>query len=66
MQGRLRKTGRQTTKTNKNKKTMPTNISCEALEALLERFMDENPNGDSFELAAFMYDNGFEAGRTAR
>lgn len=37
-------------------------ISSERLEALLEQFMQENPYGDSRELAEFMYNQGWESG----
>lgn len=39
------------------------NISTTELQDLMERFMRENPNGDSFELAEFMYNVGFDAGK---
>ena len=41
---------------------MASHASAERIEALMERFMQEFPNGDSRELAEFMYDQGVEAG----
>jgi len=37
-------------------------INSERLEELIERFMHENPYGDSRELAEFMFNQGWEAG----
>ena len=41
---------------------MPSHITIPELQDLLERFMKENPYGDSLELAEFMYNAGHEAG----
>ncbi len=41
---------------------MPRDITENEVRSLLEEFMKENPNGDSFELARFMYAKGLEKG----
>ena len=41
---------------------MANNDSAERIDALMERFMRENPYGDSRELAEFMYNQGIEKG----
>lgn len=41
---------------------MPSHITNSQVQDLLERFMLENPTGDTFELAEFMFNKGFEAG----
>ena len=33
-------------------------IMSEKIEELMEQFLHENPDGDSMELAAFMYEKG--------
>lgn len=38
-------------------------INNPALQSLMEDFMREYPNGDSLELARYMYNRGFEAAR---
>jgi len=40
---------------------MQDHISSNDLSAVLERFNRENPNADSFELARFMFNLGYEA-----
>lgn len=40
---------------------MKNHIDSATLETLMEKFLHENPNGDSLELAQFMYNQGFEA-----
>lgn len=41
---------------------MPSHITNSQVQDLLERFMRENPTGDTFELAEYMFNKGFEAG----
>ena len=41
---------------------MESHITYGELQDLMEKFMDENPYGDSIELARFMYDAGFNVG----
>lgn len=41
---------------------MQEHITNTQLESLMNRFNREYPNGDSFELAGFMFNTGFEAG----
>ena len=56
--------GTQETFMKEQKSASPTgnHISNGELEELLERFVKENPQGDSRELAEFMFNVGFEAG----
>lgn len=42
---------------------MPSHIDPNSLTDLMERFMHENPYGDSRQLAEYMYNHGFEAGK---
>ncbi|MBR0299466.1 MAG: hypothetical protein IJQ93_04005 [Bacteroidales bacterium] len=42
---------------------MENHIDNDSLQNLMEQFMHENPYGDSRELAQFMYNQGFKAGR---
>ena len=37
----------------------------EKIEELMEQFNNEFPNGDSFDLAKFMFEKGFEKGHNA-
>lgn len=41
---------------------MPNHITNNQVQDLLERFMRENPTGDTFELVEYMFNKGFEAG----
>lgn len=41
---------------------MDKHITDEDLQLLMESFINENPYADSFELARFMYDTGWENG----
>lgn len=43
---------------------MNEHITNEDLQALMEQFLHENPYGDSFDLAHFMYNHGYEAGES--
>ena len=47
---------------SKNIKTMEEHITNDKLQTLMEQFMSENPYADSFELAKFMYNKGWENG----
>lgn len=42
---------------------MENHIDNDSIQNLMEEFMHENPYGDSRELAQFMYNQGFKAGR---
>lgn len=44
---------------------MENHIESNKLDSLMEQFMHENPYGDSRELAAFMYNHGYEAGMSS-
>lgn len=41
---------------------MECHITHNDLQDLLEQFLHQNPNGDTTDLAEFMYNKGFEAG----
>jgi len=41
---------------------MKEHITDDDLSAVMERFNQENPNADSFELARYMFNLGYEAG----
>lgn len=43
---------------------MNAHITNEDLQLLMEKFISENPYADSFELAWFMYNTGYEAGES--
>ena len=43
---------------------MTNHITNEELQTLMEQFLHENPYGDSFDLARFMYNAGHESGMT--
>jgi len=41
---------------------MQAHITTQEIQILMERFLKESPNGDSLEMAEFMFNAGFEAG----
>lgn len=41
------------------------NITNTKLQDLMEQFLSENPSGDSFELARFMYNHGWNDAEAA-
>lgn len=43
---------------------MENHIDNTELQDLMEKFLHENPYGDSFDLARFMYNAGHEKGMT--
>ena len=43
---------------------MNEHITNNDLQDLMEKFLAENPYADSFELARFMYNTGYEAGES--
>lgn len=43
---------------------MENHITNTELQDLMEQFLHENPYGDSFDLARFMYNAGHEKGTT--
>ena len=45
---------------------MENHVDNDSLQNLMEEFMHENPYGDSRELAQFMYNHGFQAGRESK
>lgn len=41
---------------------MENHITPSKLEWLMDKFLQENPTGDSYELALYMYNKGWESG----